>query len=226
MRILLIEDDDRVAGHVQKGLREYGHEIVRSPDGRDGLLKAATEPFDVIILDRMLPNVDGLTILRTIRASEDTTPVLLLSALGDVDEKVTGLRAGADDYLAKPFALAELVARVEIVGRRRSAAAATDNLLRVADLELDLLGMSARRAGDPLDLAPREFRILAYLAKHAGQVVTRSILLENVWDYHFDPQTNIIDQHVSRLRQKLDRGHSRPLIHTVRGSGYMLTAGG
>jgi two-component system, OmpR family, response regulator len=225
MQILLIEDDDRVAQHVANGLKEHGHEVQRSADGREGLFKAAADPFDVIILDRMLPNVDGLTILRTIRASGDRTPVLLLSALGDVDERVNGLRAGADDYLSKPFALAELLARIEILGRRQLGASdGGDKVLRIADLELDLLGMIARRRGTVLDLTPREFRILAYLADNVGRVVTRSILLENVWDYHFDPQTNIIDQHVSRLRQKVDRDFSAPLIHTVRGSGYVLRA--
>lgn len=225
MQILLIEDDDRVAQHIMKGLREFGHHVEHSTDGWHGLLRAGTERFDAIILDRMLPSADGLTILGTIRDSGDNTPVLLLSALGEVDERVKGLKAGADDYLPKPFALSELIARIEILGRR-GPAASEQTLLQIADLKLDLLGLLTTRGGKPIDLTAREFRILEYLVRNAGRVVTRSLLLESVWDYHFDPQTNIIDQHVSRLRQKVDRGFPVPLIHTVRGSGYVLRAPG
>jgi len=221
MHILLIEDDARVATHVTKGLREAGHIVDHSADGREGLLKAAAERYDVIILDRMLPNVDGLKILHTIRATGDATPILILSALGDVDERVAGLRAGGDDYLAKPFALSELLARVDVLARR-GPMAVDQSRLAVGDLEIDLLGRLVRRAGKRIDLTTREFRILEYLARNAGRVVTRSMLLEHVWDYHFDPQTNIIDQHVSRLRHKVDRGFDQPLIHTVRGTGYVM----
>ncbi|ARR52447.1 DNA-binding response regulator [Rhizorhabdus wittichii DC-6] len=221
MHVLLIEDDPRVADHVGKGLREAGHIVETAADGRAGLLRAAAESFDVIVLDRMLPQVDGLKILQTIRATGDATPVLILSALGDVDERIRGLRAGGDDYLPKPFALSELVARVEALGRRGPAIAEATEL-RSGDLAIDLLGRTVTRAGRRIDLTQREFRILEYLVRSAGRVVTRSMLLEHVWDYNFDPQTNIIDQHVSRLRQKLDRGFDTPLIETVRGTGYVV----
>lgn len=221
MRILLIEDDARVAGHVSKGLTDAGHVLQHCQDGREGLLHAAAGPFDVIVLDRMLPRVDGLKILQTLRAAGDTTPVLILSALGDVDDRVTGLRAGGDDYLAKPFAMSELLARIEVLTRRGSAALAPGKLA-VADLELDPGGRIVRRAGRRIELTSREFRILEYLVRHVDHVVTRSMLLEHVWDYHFDPQTNIIDQHVSRLRQKIDRDFPATLIHTVRGVGYVV----
>nr|WP_047168757.1 response regulator transcription factor [Sphingomonas sp. Y57] len=221
MHVLLIEDDPRVADHVGKGLREASHIVEMAADGREGLLRAAAESFDVIILDRMLPQVDGLKILHTIRATGDATPVLILSALGDVDERIRGLRAGGDDYLPKPFALSELVARVEALGRRGPAIAEVTEL-RSGDLSIDLLGRTVTRAGRRIDLTQREFRILEYLVRSAGRVVTRSMLLEHVWDYNFDPQTNIIDQHVSRLRQKLDRGFDTPLIETVRGTGYVV----
>jgi two-component system, OmpR family, response regulator len=222
MRILVIEDDANVAGFVAKGLREAGHAVDLADNGKDGLFLATTEPYDALVLDRMLPQVDGLTVLRTLRASGNAVPVLLLSALGDVDDRVQGLRAGGDDYLTKPFAFVELLARIEVLARRPRAGAAAETALRVADLELDLLARSVRRGGQPIELQPREFRLLEYLMRHAGQVVTRTMLLEAVWDYHFDPQTNVIDVHVSRLRAKLDKGHPRPLIHTVRGAGYRL----
>jgi two-component system OmpR family response regulator len=221
MHVLLIEDDPRVADHVTKGLREAGHIVETAADGREGLYRAAAEGFDVIVLDRMLPQVDGLKILQTIRATGDATPVLILSALGDVDERIKGLRAGGDDYLPKPFALSELVARVEVLGRRGPALAEVSEL-KTGDLVIDLLGRTVTRAGRRIDLTQREFRILEYLVRSAGRVVTRSMLLEHVWDYAFDPQTNIIDQHVSRLRQKLDRGFDAPLIETVRGTGYVV----
>jgi two-component system OmpR family response regulator len=223
MHILLIEDDDRVADYVAKGLREAGHIVDRRSDGKEGLIQATTESYDAIVLDRMLPSVDGLKILQTIRATGDMTPILILSALGEVDERVKGLRAGSDDYLPKPFSIAELVARVEIMARR-GPAPAEPTAWRIADLEIDRLGHVVRRAGARIDLTAREFRILEHLARNAGRVVTRSMLLESVWDYHFDPQTNIVDQHVSKLRQKIDRHHDKPLIHTVRGTGYVLRA--
>ncbi len=224
MQILLIEDDGRVADYVGAGLREEGHIVTHVADGQAGMIAATSESYDLIILDRMLPGVDGLTILQTVRATGDSTPVLLLSALGDTDERVKGLRAGGDDYLAKPFALSELVARAEALGRRAPALAEAATI-RIADLEIDLLGRIVRRGGQRIELTSREFRILEYLARGAGRVVTRSMLLEHVWDYHFDPQTNVVDQHVSRLRQKIERGAAAPLIETVRGAGYRMRTG-
>ncbi|WP_420136331.1 response regulator transcription factor [Sphingomonas sp.] len=221
MHILLIEDDADVAAHVAKGLREAGHLVEPAADGREGLLKAAADRYDVIVLDRMLPKIDGLKILQTIRATGDTTPVMILSALGDIDERIRGLRAGSDDYLPKPFALSELVARVEVLARRAPQIAQTTEL-HAGDVVIDLLGHSVTRNGRRIELTQREFRILEYLVRNADRVVTRSMLLEHVWDYAFDPQTNIIDQHVSRLRQKLDRDSDWPLIETVRGTGYVV----
>jgi len=223
MHILLIEDDSRVAEHVVKGLRDAGHLVEHVGDGREGLLRAASEQFDVIVLDRMLPNVDGMRILKTLRATDDTTPVLILSALSDVDERVAGLRAGGDDYLSKPFALSELLARIEVLGRR-GPVVVEQTRETVGDLVIERLARTVHRGGRRIDLTTREFDILDYLARNAGRVVTRSMLLEHVWDYHFDPQTNIIDQHVSRLRQKVDRDFATPLIHTVRGTGYVMRA--
>jgi two-component system OmpR family response regulator len=224
MLILLVEDEARVAEHLVNSLRTAGHTIHHAADGRQGLLVAAAETFDVIVLDRMLPHVDGMKVLQTLRATGNTTPVLLLSALGDVDQRVAGLRAGADDYLAKPFAMSELLARVEVLGRR--APALPDNgHLALGDLEIDVSARTVVRGGSRIQLTDREFRILEYLVRNAGRVVTRSMLLEHVWDYHFDPQTNIIDQHVSRLRQKVERDASPPLIETVRGVGYVIQSG-
>ncbi|WP_077148471.1 response regulator transcription factor [Sphingopyxis sp. KK2] len=223
MQILVIEDDARVAEHIGKGLKSAGHVVTLESDGRAGLLRAAADSFDMIIVDRMLPHVDGLTIVQTIRATGDATPILFLSALGEVDERVAGLRAGGDDYLTKPFAMSELLARVDVLARRGPAIVA-ETRLAVGDLEIDLLGQQVKRQGRPIDLTAREYRILTYLARNEGRVVTRSMLLEHVWDYHFDPQTNIIDQHVSRLRQKVDRGFDAALIHTVRGTGYLMRA--
>ncbi len=221
MRILLVEDDARVTAHVANSLRNSGHTLQHSPDGREGLLLAATGEFDVIVLDRMLPRMDGLTVLKTLRATGNATPVLLLSALGDVDERVAGLEAGGDDYLAKPFAMSELLARVTALGRRTPAIAEATRLV-AGDLEIDLPARTVQRGGLRIALTEREFRILEYLVRNAGRVVTRSMLLEHVWNYHFDPQTNVIDQHVSRLRQKVDRDAAEPLIRTVRGAGYMV----
>ena len=221
MHILVVEDDERVASHVVKGLRGAGWLVDHCAEGRDALFRVAAEAYDVVVLDRMLPQVDGLKIVQTMRATGDQTPVLLLSALGDVDNKVAGLRAGADDYLAKPFALSELLARVEALTRRKTPVQETAEL-RLADLELNLLTRQVKRQGQAIDLTTREFLLLEYLLKNAGRVVSRSMLLEAVWDYNFDPQTNIIDQHVSRLRQKIDRDFAPPLLHTVRGMGYAL----
>lgn len=224
MQILVIEDDARVAEHIGKGLKSAGHVVTHEADGRAGLIRATTDGFDLIIVDRMLPHVDGLTIVQTIRATGDATPILFLSALGEVDERVAGLRAGGDDYLTKPFAMSELLARVDVLARRGPAIVA-ETKLAVGDLEIDLLGQQVKRQGKAIDLTAREYRILTYLARNEGRVVTRSMLLEHVWDYQFDPQTNIIDQHVSRLRQKVDRGFDAALIHTVRGTGYLIRAG-
>jgi two-component system OmpR family response regulator len=224
MRILVVEDDRDVAAFVVKGLREANHVVEHASNGRDGLFMAASESFDAIILDRMLPGgVDGLRLLETLRSQNNTTPVLFLSALSEVDDRVRGLKAGGDDYLTKPFAFAELLARVEALTRRGKNEGPATRLV-VGDLEMDLLSRTVKRAGQKIDLQPREFRLLEYLMRHAGQVVTRTMLLEGVWDYHFDPQTNVIDVHVSRLRQKVDKPFPTPLIHTVRNAGYMLRA--
>jgi two-component system OmpR family response regulator len=224
MRILLVEDDAEVARFVRKGLAEAGHNVEHAGNGRDGLFLAASEPFDILVLDRMLPGgVDGVRLVETLRAQGNRTPVLFLSALSAVDERVKGLKAGGDDYLVKPFAFAELLARVEVLARRPTMDAPTTRL-KIADLEMDLLARSVTRAGKRIEIQPREFRLLEHLLRHAGQVVTRTMLLEKVWDYHFDPQTNVIDVHVSRLRQKIDRGFDKPLIHTVRNAGYMIRA--
>jgi len=223
MRVLLIEDDPHTAAFIGKGLREDGHTVEHAGDGKQGLFLATTETFDAIVLDRMLPALDGLVLLQTLRGAGNRTPLLLLTALGEVDHRVEGLRAGADDYLVKPFAYSELSARLDsIVRRQREEAQREPTRLSVGDLELDLLGRDARRAGKRIELQPREFRLLEYLMRQAGRVVTRTMLLEAVWDYHFDPQTNVIDVHISRLRQKIDHGFERPLLHTVRGAGYRL----
>ncbi len=223
MNILVIEDDHEAADYLAKGLRESGHTVEVSEDGRSGLIKAAAETFDVLIVDRMLPGLDGLSLVQHLRATKDTTPVLFLSALGEVDDRVKGLRAGGDDYLVKPYAFAELLARVETLGRRPQAAPVSTSL-KIEDLELDLLGRKASRSGQPIDLQAKEFQLLEVLMRNAGQVMTRTMLLEKVWDYHFDPQTNVIDVHISRLRQKIDRDFEIPLIHTIRGAGYCLRA--
>jgi two-component system, OmpR family, response regulator len=220
MRILLIEDDSEAAAYLVKGLSESGHRVSLAEHGRTGLDMARSEIYDAMIVDRMLPGIDGLSIIASLRAAKNQTPVLVLSALGDVDERVKGLRAGCDDYLGKPFAFSELLARLEALTRRGSA----ETKLQVGDLEVDLLARSVTRAGQVIELLPREFRLLEYLMRHAGHIVTRTMLLEKVWDHHFDPQTNVIDVHVSRLRQKIDKGFDSPLLHTVRGAGYTLKA--
>jgi len=225
VRILVIEDDEQAARYLQKGLREHGHVVDHAGDGPRGLTLAASQPYDVLIVDRMLPGLDGLVVVEALRKSGATTPVLILSAKSGVDDRVAGLRAGGDDYLPKPFAFAELLARVDALVRRSQPAAAATRL-RVADLEMDLLARTVTRGGRALDLKPREFRILEYLMRHPGQVVTRTMLLEHVWDYHFDPQTNVVDVHMSRLRAKLDGGDAPALLETVRGAGYRLRADG
>jgi two-component system, OmpR family, response regulator len=224
MRILLIEDDVTTAAYVEKALGECGYVVDHAADGRDGLFHATESGYDLIVLDRMLPNLDGLSLVQALRAAGISTPVLILSALGQVDDRVKGLRAGGDDYLTKPFAFSELLARVEALLRRRTGAPVEPTRLAVGDLEMDLLRRVVRRAGQDIDLKPREFRLLEFLMRHSGHVVTRTMLLEGVWDYHFDPQTNVIDVHISRLRQKIDRGFEPPLLHTVRGAGYVLRA--
>ena len=221
MRILLIEDDREAAAYLSKALREAGHVADHAADGDTGAAMAADGGYDVLVVDRMLPKRDGLSIVEELRKRGDQTPALFLSALGQVDDRVAGLRAGGDDYLAKPYAFSELLARVEALGRRQKPGTA-ETVYRVGDLELDRLGHTVTRSSQVIPLQPREFRLLEYLMKHAGQVVTRTMLLENVWDYHFDPQTNVIDVHVSRLRAKIDKGFGEPLLHTVRGAGYMI----
>ncbi|WP_296577159.1 response regulator transcription factor [Phreatobacter sp.] len=221
MRILIIEDDREAASYLVKAFREAGHVADHAADGEDGLAMASDGPYDVLIVDRMLPKKDGLSVIADLRAAGRQTPALILSALGQVDDRVKGLRAGGDDYLPKPYSFSELLARVEVLSRRR-AAGAPETVYRVGDLELDRLSHRVSRGGEELILQPREFRLLEYLMKNAGQVVTRTMLLEHVWDYHFDPQTNVIDVHVSRLRAKIDKGFDRPLIHTIRGAGYTV----
>ncbi len=226
MRLLIIEDDRDAASYMEKGLKESGHAVDVVHSGREGLLMAAGGEYDVLIVDRMLPELDGLSLVRTLRATNNQTPVLFLSALGQVDDRVKGLRSGGDDYLSKPYAFSELLARIESLGRRRHGPMPTgpETVLRYHDLVMDLLGRRVERGGREIDLQPREFKLLETLLRHAGQVMTRTMLLEKVWDYRFDPQTNVIDVHISRLRQKIDRGFAHPLIHTVRGAGYSLRA--
>lgn len=222
MRLLIIEDDPETAAYLAKGLGESGHLTETAATGPEGLASATTGGYDALIVDRMLPELDGLAVIKTLRDRGVTTPVLILSALGKVDDRVRGLRAGGDDYLVKPFAFAELLARLEALIRRASGEEKVTTVLTVDGLELDLLARTVTRDGRRIDLQPREFRLLEYLMRHAGQVVTRTMLLEGVWDYHFDPQTNVIDVHVSRLRAKIDKGFDPPLLHTVRGAGYSL----
>lgn len=221
VKILLIEDDKQVADFVSNGLEEQGYSVVCAYDGEKGKQLAIDKHFDLLIVDRMLPSCDGLSIVEKVRSGSNKVPVLFLSALADVNDRIDGLKAGGDDYLVKPFAIEELLARIEVLLRRQDAVPTTR--LKVGDLELDLLTQKVSREGKNLNLQPREFRLLEYLMKHAGQVVTRTMLLENVWEYHFDPQTNVIDVHVSRLRQKIDKDFDTPLLSTIRGEGYMLS---
>jgi two-component system OmpR family response regulator len=223
MRFLLIEDDAQAAAYLVKGLKESGHLADHAADGEDGLTLALGGAYDAAIVDRMLPRMDGLSVVSRLREAGNATPVLFLSALGEVDDKVRGLKAGGDDYLAKPFAFTELLARLEVLVRRRSPTS-VQTRLAVGGLELDLLSRTAARDGQKIDLQPREFLLLEYMMRHAGHVVTRTMLLENVWEYHFDPQTNVIDVHMSRLRAKIDKGFTQALLHTVRGAGYSLRA--
>jgi two-component system OmpR family response regulator len=223
MKVLLIEDDATASAYLKKALVESGQVVDAVGDGLEGLNRAMNEPYDALIVDRMLPSLDGLSVIETLRKAGRTTPVLIVSALGDVDERVRGLRSGSDDYLVKPYAFAELLARLELmVQRRGSQGAAVETTLRVADLEMDLLTRTVRRDGKTIELKTREFQLLEYLMRHPGRVVTRTMILESVWDYHFDPQTNVIDVHISRLRQKVDKGSDAPLIRTVRGAGYSI----
>ena len=222
MHILVIEDDQQTADYLSKGLTESGHTVDQAGDGKAGLFMAMETPFDLLVVDRMLPTLDGLSLIRTLRAADKSMPVLVLSALGDVDDRVAGLQAGGDDYLVKPFAFVELLARVEALGRRGDSTQAADTSLRVGDLVMDRLARKVTRAGKAIDLQPQEFRLLEYLMEHRGQVVTRTMLLEGVWDYHFDPQTNVIDVQISRLRAKIDKPFEHTLLHTVRGAGYSL----
>jgi two-component system OmpR family response regulator len=223
MKILVVEDNERVARFVTRGLREAGHTVEHAANGRDGLFMAASEPHDVIVMDRMLPgDIDGLAIIEALRKSGNRTPILILSALNDVDERIRGLRSGGDDYLTKPFAFGELLARVDALGRRLVDGGA-DRILQVGDLRMDLLSRRVSRGSRAISLQPREFKLLEYLMRHANQVVTRTMLLEAVWDYNFDPQTNVVDVHISKLRQKIECDAERPLVKTVRNAGYMLS---
>jgi len=223
MRILVVEDDLEAQRYLVKGLREAGHVVDDASDGETGLTLAMSRNYEVAIIDRMLPKLDGIRLVEAMREERNMTPVLFLSALSDVDDRIKGLRAGGDDYLTKPYSFAELLARLDALVRRRDPGSVKTKVL-VGDLELDLLSRTAIRDGANIDLQPREFRLLEYLMRHQGQIVTRTMLLENVWEYHFDPQTNVIDVHISRLRAKIDKGFSQPLLHTVRGAGYMIRA--
>jgi two-component system OmpR family response regulator len=223
MRILMVEDDRETANFVAKGLREEGHVVDVADNGRDGLVQAVGQDYDIAIVDRMLPELDGKSIVEAMRTAGRQTPVLFLSAMAEVRHRVEGLKAGADDYLTKPFAFSELIARIDALGRRSNDIRA-ETFLRVDDLEMDLVSRTVRRGEVQIDLQPREFKLLEFLMRHSGQVVTRTMLLEHVWDYHFDPQTNVIDVHISRLRQKIDKEFGAPLLLTVRGAGYTLRA--
>lgn len=225
MKVLLVEDDADAAAYITRGLSEAGHAVDHAGDGERGLEHAITNDYDVLIVDRMLPKRDGLSLVSELRQRDNPVPILVLSALAQVDDRVKGLRAGGDDYLTKPYAFTELLARVEALARRKQSAE-LETVYRVGDLELDRLSHTVQRAGRPITLQPREFRLLEYLMRHAGQVVTRTMLLENVWEYHFDPQTNVIDVHISRLRGKIDKAFDRPLLHTVRGAGYVMRVDG
>jgi len=222
MHILLIEDDEIAADYLRRGLSERGHNVAHAATAELGLQRAQTEKFDVLVVDRMLPGMDGLSLIRTLRAENDSVPVLILSALGEVDDRISGLRSGGDDYLIKPYAFGELLARLEALSRRSVASLPLDRL-SVADLELDLITHKVLRSGKKIRLQPKELQLLEYLMRNAGQVVTRKMLLEHVWGFHFDPETNVIDTQISRLRNKVDRGFDKPLLHTVRGRGYRLS---
>jgi two-component system OmpR family response regulator len=221
-RILVVEDDADTADYVTKGLREAGYTVEHVADGRDGLYLASSSAFDAVVMDRMLPGMDGLSVVKALRAGGVETPILILSALAQLDERVVGLKAGADDYLSKPFGFSELLARIENLVRRRGGKS-VETVLGCGDLLMDLLSRKVTRSGRALDLLPREFKLLEYFLRHKDRVVTRTMLLEQVWDYRFDPHTSIIDTHISRLRKKLDEGFDQPLLHTLRGVGYRLS---
>jgi two-component system OmpR family response regulator len=223
MRILIVEDDLEAADAMGRGLTEAGHDCVKAADGEEGLTTARGSEFDVMIVDRMMPKMNGVQLVESLRREGDRTPVLFLSALGEVGDRVDGLQAGADDYLVKPYAFAELIARIEALSRRRDTGS-VHTLLKVGELEMDLIARTVHRSGKEIDLQPREFQLLEFMMRHAGQSVTRTMLLEKVWHYHFDPQTNVIDVHISRLRSKIDKGFDRPMLQTVRGAGYRLDA--
>ncbi|MDR3481476.1 MAG: response regulator transcription factor [Burkholderiaceae bacterium] len=224
MKILIVEDNERVSNFLKKGLAEAGHTIDHADNGRDGMFLAVSEPYDAIIMDRMLPGgIDGLGIIVALRKDGNKTPILILSALSEVDDRIQGLQSGGDDYLVKPFAFGELLARLDAI-LRRAQEPNTESSLSVGDLNLDLLSRKVTRAGKSVTLQPREFKLLEYLARHANQVVTRTMLLENVWDYHFDPQTNVVDVHISKLRQKIEASPAKQMLRTIRNAGYMLTA--
>jgi two-component system OmpR family response regulator len=223
MRVLIVEDDMEAAGAMVRGLSEAGFAATHAADGAQGLIEAQKSDYDVYVVDRMMPRMDGLSMVEALRREGDQTPVLFLSALGEIQDRVTGLKAGGDDYLVKPYAFVELVARVEALARRRETGS-VQTVLKVGDLEMDLIGRRVHRAGQEIDLQPREFQLLEFLMRHAGQSVTRTMLLEKVWEYHFDPQTNVIDVHISRLRSKIDKGFDKQMLQTVRGAGYRLEA--
>jgi two-component system OmpR family response regulator len=223
MRILIIEDDREAADAMARGLTEGGHAVSAAADGEEGLTEARKGGFDVLVVDRMMPKMDGVAVVETLRREGDQTPVLFLSALGEVHDRVSGLKAGGDDYLVKPYAFPELIARIEALSRRRETGSVSTTI-KVGDLEMDLLARTVCRSGTEIDLQPREFQLLEFLMRHAGQSVTRTMLLEKVWEYHFDPQTNVIDVHISRLRSKIDKGFPRQMLQTVRGAGYRLEA--
>ncbi|WP_309660834.1 response regulator transcription factor [Sphingomonas sp.] len=223
-KILIIEDDEETAGYLVRGLSQEGHTVERADNGQDGLFMASDGTFDLLIIDRMLPGLDGLSVLKALRAAKIASPALILSALASVGDRIEGLESGSDDYLVKPFSFAELLARVNALLRRSEARVAADPVMIVGDLEIDLLARIVRRGGRKIDLKPREYSLLEYFVRNEGRVITRTMLLEKVWHYHFEPNTNVIDVHVSRLRRKLEDGFDRPLLHTVRGAGYMLSA--
>ena len=223
-KILIIEDDEETAGYLVRGLSQEGHTVERADNGQDGLFMASDGTFDLLIIDRMLPGLDGLSVLKALRAAKIASPALILSALASVGDRIEGLESGSDDYLVKPFSFAELLARVNALLRRSEARVAADPVMIVGDLEIDLLARVVRRGGRKIDLKPREYSLLEYFVRNEGRVITRTMLLEKVWHYHFEPNTNVIDVHVSRLRRKLEDGFDRPLLHTVRGAGYMLSS--
>ncbi len=223
MKLLVVEDDLRSSNFIQRGLREYGHVVDHAENGKDGLFLAASGKYDALIVDRMLPELDGLSIVKMLRATDNHVPVLFLTAMGGIDDRVEGLQSGADDYLVKPFALAELVARIGAL-TRRPPMSATQTTLEVGDLKMDLLKRIVTRGGKPIELQPQEFKLLEYLLRSEGRIVTRTMLLENVWDFHFDPQTSVVETHISRLRAKIDKGFEVELLKTIRGAGYSLRA--